>query len=118
MTILVDEMEALRRRREAGGRATGAVGDRGGWQVLGEGRRGSEGFVYLLHPPERKEIDYYLAEEEARGSGKVEKIWGEVGQGKEGGQGKAKGREEGGKGKGKGKERERFGGLGRMLRGL
>lgn len=44
-------MEALRQLREAGG-------DTGGWEVLGEGRRGSEGYVYLLHPPGRGGVDY------------------------------------------------------------
>lgn len=43
-------MEVLRLAREAGGTS--------GWELLGEGRRGSEGYVYLLHPPGRGGVDY------------------------------------------------------------
>lgn len=93
VTVLVDEMEALRVQREAGGKRTGAVGDAGGWEVLGEGRRGSEGFLYMLHPPGRGGVDYEIGEKGGRGGRVV------VGAGD---------------GRGKG----RFGGFGRVLRGL
>ena len=70
MTILVDEMEVLRVRREAGGKATGAVGDMKGWEVWGRGRGGSEGFVYLLHPCGRGGVDEKRLETEGKEKGK------------------------------------------------
>ena len=66
LTILVDEMEALRRDDAR----------TGGWEVLGEGRRGSEGYLYLLHPG----VDY-VAEDKVRDQGRDGKeVKGEEGE--------------------------------------
>jgi len=57
VVCLVEEMEAVRRRREGGG------GE--GWSVLGIGVKGCEGRVYLLHPCERPGVGGWLRKEEA-----------------------------------------------------
>lgn len=64
VVCLVEEMEALRRRR------VGGKGEGEGWSVLGIGVKGCEGRVYFLHPCERMGVGGEEVREGREGEGR------------------------------------------------